>query len=90
MNLLRPRLLGKVNNLLKNYIFCNEILSILQNYQCHLRIKSEPLFKKHAFMLFFIICHSRLSGILLQNEMMRREDKKDSGQARMTKCIKVV
>jgi hypothetical protein len=31
--------------------------------------------KKQAFMLLFIIRHSRLSGILLQNGIMQREEK---------------
>jgi hypothetical protein len=33
-------------------------------------------------VLFFISCHSRLSGILLQNKMLQRENKKDSGLRR--------
>jgi hypothetical protein len=54
-----------------------------------LRIKSEPLFEEVAIIIFFMICHSSAlggSGILLQHGMTRREDKKDSGQARMTRC----
>jgi len=70
MNLLRPRLLGKVSNLLKNYIFCNEILSILQNYQCHLRIKSEPLFEETGLHYFL----SDLSFPLVGNPSSARND----------------
>jgi hypothetical protein len=39
---------------------------------------------------FLRTCHSRLSGILLRKELMREEDKKDSGQAGMTRYIYVI
>jgi hypothetical protein len=51
-----------------------------------LRIKSEPLFEEASFIIFFLFSHSRFSGILLQHGVMSRGNKKDSGQARITRC----
>ena len=79
------------------YYFCSPVCKedFDKNPDAILNLPIPPFphsggFAEAGFVIFILICHSRLSGILLQHRMVQRGNKKVSGQARMTKCAWII